>query len=809
MWDGVAQDVRQALRSFRRSPWFTFVAVATLGVGIGVNVAVFTIVNAVLFNGFPLVEANDRIVYVDSREGGQFCCVSYPDFRDWRAQAESFEDMGAVADLRVTLEDEGGLPETYSATLVTSGVFPLLRQAPLFGRNFRPRDESPAAPAVAILSHAFWQRRYGASDAILGRTIRLNGEPTTIIGVMPAGFSFPQSQDLWMPLRPTAQVDQRGARGLWFAFGRLAAGATPDSAAAELDAIGRRLAEQYPRTNRGVRPTIHSVQDFFFGSNASAVYGAMLGAVGFVLLIACANLANLLLARAISRSNEVSVRIALGGSRARILRQSLIESLLLSLAGGAVGWWAAGLSVRLYVASASGPAWFERVLDYSMDARVFVYALVVAVATGLLFGALPALRLSRLDIGGMLKQGGRNASGSRRNKKLSSALVAAEAALAIMLLAASGVLLRSFLNVYSADAGVRADHVLTALLRLPATDYPDAAARVSFFSELRDRLAGLAAVESVALADTLPAWGAATHPFELEGAESTDDERRPRVGAVRVSPDYFSTLGAPMQSGRTIQTADGEAGPAAALVNQRFAQMHWPGAEPIGKRLRLWSDGAPGPWLTVVGVAPNIVQNDATRQRFDPLVYTPYRSQTPQAMWVLIKTSGAASALANPFRQELQQIAPGLSIWLGPFDLEQRMAANYRSEGVQSALFLAFAAIALLLAAVGLYAVIAHAVGEQTKEIGVRMALGAGRRDVLSTVFALGMRPLAAGLLLGLAGSFLVNRALASQLVGVSPADPVTLLAAAAALLFAALLGCWIPARRALRVDPVVALREN
>jgi predicted permease len=412
------------------------------------------VANAVLFKGFPLVQDNERILYVDSRERGQGCCVSYPDFRDWRAQAKSFEGMATVADLRITLDD-GGVPESYTATLVSGDAFRLLRQGPILGRDFEASDEQPGAPAVAILSHAFWARRFGRDASVVGRRVRINGAPTTVIGVMPQGFSFPQSQDLWMPLRPTPEVDRREARGLWFAFGRLTDGATIESAQAELEAIGRRLAEAYPRTNDGVQPTVHRFQEFFIGPNADALYGAMLGAVGLVLLIACANLANLLLARAIGRSREMSVRMALGASRARIVRQALAESLALSLAGGALGWWVAKLGVRLYVLSAGAPSWFEHVLDYSMDARVFAYLALVSVATGLLFGLLPATRLSRLDVQGALKEGGRSATGGGHGKQLSAALVMGETALAVMLLAGAGVMIRSFLNIYNADAGTR------------------------------------------------------------------------------------------------------------------------------------------------------------------------------------------------------------------------------------------------------------------------------------------------------------------------------------------------------------------
>jgi putative ABC transport system permease protein len=557
-----------------------------------------------------------------------------------------------------------------------------------------------------------------------------------------------------------------------------------------------------------VQPTVHRFQEFFIGPDADALYGAMLGAVALVLLIACANLANLLLARAIGRSREMSVRMALGGSRARIVRQALIESLALSLMGGALGWWVAKVGVRLYVLSAGAPAWFEHVLDYSMDARVFVYLAMISVATGLLFGLLPAIRLSRLDLQGALKEGGRSATGGGRGKRLSSTLVMGETALAVMLLAGAGVMIRSFLNIYNADAGVRSENIVTALLRLPDDAYPDAAARVSFLERLEARLEAVPGVEAVAIADTLPTWGARSFGYELEGSESTDDQRRPRVAALLVSPDYFATLGAGILAGRGFEAPDGVSGPAVALVNQRFAGLHWPGEDPVGKRLRLYDGPAPGGWRTIIGVAPNIVQNDETRQRFDPVVYLPFRPEPARAMWVMAK-AGSAAGLGTAFEREVHALDAELPIWLGPFSLTERLASNYRSARVSGGLFLAFAAIALFLAAVGLYAVIAYAVDRQTREIGVRLAIGASASDVLKMVFALGMRPVAVGLIAGLAGSVAVNRVLQAQLVEVSPWDPEALAAAAAALVAAAALGCWIPARRAMRVDPVTALRQE
>ncbi len=811
--EGIGADLRQAVRASWRSPGFTLTAVATLALGIGVNVAVFTVTNAVLFKGFRSVEGNDRVLYIDTYEQGGGCCVSYPDFEDWRSQAVSFEGMGTVADLRITLTDGSGFAESYSATQVSANAFQVLGRSPILGRDFAASDASAGAAPVAILRHAFWQRRFGGDPEIIGRAVRINGVLTSVVGVMPEGFSFPQNQDLWLPLTPTPEIEKRQARGLWFAFGRLAEGVTIESARTEMEVIGRRLASAYPETNQGFLPRVRNFHQFFVGPNAAAIYGALLGAVGFVLLIACANLANLLLARAIGRSREVSVRIALGASRWRIVRQLLAESLTISVVGGVCGWWLARLGVLAYARVVSPPSWFENVLDYTLDYRVLAYAVVVSIGTGVLFGLAPASRLSKLDVQARLKDGGRGVSVGGRGKRLADILVVAETALAMVLLAGAGLMTRSFLNIYAADPGVKTENVVTALLRLPDVEY-GGGERIAFFDSLTARMEAIPGVESIATADTLPTWGARRLPYELAGASAVDERLRPKVAAVTVSPNYFRTVGAPLLSGREFAAADGGSAPPVAIVNQRAASAFWPGREPLGMRIRLGGIRREGGedaelWLTVVGVVTNIGQNDSTRQRIDPVVYVPYRRDPVRAMWVLARTDGPSRDIGSALRREVQSLDAELPIWLGPFELADRLAVNYRSTGVNGGLFLIFAAIALLLASAGLYAVISHALSRRTQELAIRMAIGASTGDILHLVLRHGLRPPAVGLLIGLAGSLAVNQILRSELVQVSPTDPLTLTAASAALALAVALGCWLPARRAMRVNPAVALRQE
>lgn len=808
--DSLAQDVRDAYRGMRRSPAFTTLAATTLALGIGINATVFTVTNATLFKGFRLIDGNDRILYVGTQSNGRGCCVSYPDFVDWRAQAKSFEGMGAVADLQITLADAGGAPEHHDATEISANTFQLLGQKPILGRDFAPSDETRGAAQVAILRYGFWERRYGKDPAILGRAVRINGRSTTVVGVMPPDFSFPQNEDLWLPLVPTPDLDRREARGLWFAFGRLSRGATFESARTELHTIGRRLEAAYSRTNRGWVPEPRTFAGFFIGRDAPLIYGAMWGAVGFVLLIACANLANLMLARAIGRARELSVRAALGAGRWRIIRQLLVESLMLSALGGIAGWWIAKWCVRAYEIAANPPTrtWSDHLLDYTMDWRVFGYLLVMSIATAVLFGLAPAAYLSNLDINGTLKDGGRGGGG--RRTPLSRLLVTAEMALAIVLLAGSGALVRSFLNISTVDLGVRTANITTMLLSLPQERYRDGPEQMAFFGRLRARLEATPGIESVAIANQLPAGGAKPLPYEIAGAPPVDSEHRPTVGALTIGPAYFGTLDAAVRSGRDFDDFDGESGAPVAIVNEQFAALHWPGEDPVGKRLRMFDGPTPGAWLTIVGVASNVVQN-YDLSTHDRVVYRPYRQQPERAMWLLVRSRVANGSLATAFRREIRAIDADLPIWLGPFTLDERLAGmgNYWSIRNDAALFVVFAAIALLLASIGLYAVVTHSVSQRTQEIGVRIAIGATARDILTLVVGQGMFPLAIGLALGLIGSVAIVPVLKSQLVRVSPADPISLAAACIVLVFSAGLGCVIPALRAMRVDPVVALRHD
>jgi putative ABC transport system permease protein len=816
--DDARQDLHYAIRMVRKNPAFTVVAVTMLAVGIGVNTAVFSLTNTMLFKGFPSVVRNDRILYIGCQKAGGACGVSIPDFEDWRAQATSFEDMAIVNGLDLVLSDKS-LPETMFAAQVSVNAFKVIGQRPTIGRDFASSDATLGAAPVAILSYGLWERRYGKDPAIIGQTIKIGGTaagysdlpgessaiaPTTVIGVMAQGFSFPFKETLWVPLVPIPSLQKREARSLWFAFGRMIDGVTIESARAEMDTIGRRLASAYPLTNQGIRLRVRTFRDVWAGPNAPLIYGSMWGAVGCVLLIACANLANLLLARAMSRSREMSVRIALGAGRWRIIRQLLIESVMLSAMGGVFGWWMAAWGVRTYVLAQPPGTNF----DYAMDYRVLGYLIATSIGAGFLFGLAPASRLSTLDVNATLKDGGRGATGGRR-RHLSALLVIGEMALAVVLLTGAGVMIRSFLKIYTADLGVNAANVLTMYVRLPGAKYPRAESQISFYDRFKMRLEAIPGVESIAFTNAQPTGYTLTIPYELAGAPPVDEQRRPTVSALTISPGYFRILGAAVLSGREFKDSDEASGIPNVIVNQRFATTFWPGEGALGKRLRLFDGTTPDAWLTVVGVVSNIVQNDPTGQRIDPLIYVPYRQKPRRGgMLALARTRVPPGSLGTAFRREIQALDSDVP-FIGLSTLAERLKGNYRNNEFFGVLFSMFAAIALLLASVGLYAVVAHSVSQRTQEIGIRTVMGATTRDILRLVFKQGMLPVGIGLTIGLPAALAVTPILKSQLVSVSPTDPITLLVASGVLVLSATLGCCIPARRAMRVDPAVALRHE
>ncbi len=800
--EGLLQDIRFASRMLRKSPGFTAVALLTLALGIGINTAVFTVTNAALFKGFPVVRDNDRLLYITNRT------VSYPDFEDWRAQAKSFAGMAATQGLFKFVSGSSDGAEIYSGTPVTVNTFQVLGVSARLGRDFAAADGIPGAAPVTILSYELWERRFKKDPTVIGRNVQLNGIATSVIGVMPAGFAFPQKQDLWVPTVPTSNVLRRDRPFLMLAVGRVADGVTIATARAEIDTIGRRLESEYGRRPNQGTPTAKNFNEMFIGSSATTLYKAIFGAVGFVLLIACANVANLLLGRALSRSRELSVRMALGAGRWRLIRQLLVESMLLSSLGGILGWWIARTGVRVYILLQRSDYWFADVLMYAIDYRVFAYLVAISVGTGFLFGLAPVPRLAILDVNRSLKDAGRAVPGGRDRKRLSALLIVGEVALTVVLLMGAGVMIRSFLNIHNADVGARTENVLAAYVTLPAERYTAADAQISFVERLQSRLEALPGVDSVAFG-IAPTEMPERSAYEIADAQPADERDRPLTFVSAVSPSYFQTLGAMLVFGRDFSDFDRAAGPPVVIVNERFANRNWPGENPVGKRLRLLRDGTNPGWLTVVGLASNVSQGDPTRQQFDAMVYLPLRQRPASGLGILARTHVPPESVAAAFQRELQAVDSQLPFqhlvplkaWMA------RVGGAYELSRNIAILLLVFGTSALLLASVGLYAVISHSVSRCTPEIGVRMALGATTGDIYRLVFRQGMLPLGTGIVIGLAASFAGNRVIEAQLVNVSSTDPVVVVASIAVLTVCAVLGCWIPARRAIRIDPLAALK--
>jgi len=783
-----------------------------LTLAIALNVTVFAVMDTMLFRGLPLARHANRLVYIQERRAAGGGLISYADFEHWRAETKSFEGLAFVAENAISFKDGDGRPIDTAAFAVSANTFRLLGVQPILGRDFVPQDEIPGAPMVAILNHRFWRNRFGGRTDIVGMRVRMNGLPATIIGVMPEHFDFPTKWDLWIPLVQTAELKQRGLTPTAFlAVGRLRDGVSLRQARTELETINRRLEVAYPATNRGVLPAIFTHAEANSGSDASMIWGSLWAAAWFVFLIACANLANLSLARSIGRAREYSTRIALGAGQGRMIRQVVVESLMIAAVAGAAGWWIVKWCIHQWDLVTLS---MYQVLDYTVDFRTFGYLAAITLGAAILFSLAPLARVMQIGVNGVLKGEAQGVTQGRHGKRLAAGLVAGQMALAIVLLSGAGVLVRSLASILIANTGAHdPEHVLVGSAMLPSDKYPNIEKRGSYYERLETRLRTIPGIEAVTLASNLPAHSANQPTFEIEGKPLAPDERQP-VGLFAIGSNYFGVVSAGAISGREFNDADRQGSLPVALVNQSFAARFFPGENPIGKHLRFTNRNRPNDWLTVVGVVPNVMQNDATRQQFKPVVYVPLRQRPPARAYFLVRTR-MTKALAGTIRAELQKLDSDVSLEEFmtlkahmAFDRDS-MDALHSELGKYATVAPIFAVIALVLAAIGLYAVIAYSVGRRTREIGVRMAVGATLEDIRGMIFGEGMLPVAAGAMLGLAASLGVNRILQSQLVGVSPYDPATIAAAPAILALVALLACGIPARRAMNVDPAIALRHD
>lgn len=795
----LVDDCRWAIRNLARRPTQTMVTVIMLAVGIGANGAVFAVVDAALFKGFAFVHENERLVQISTNRNS----IYVPDVLEWRAQTRTLQDIALVRGVFHTLNDQRDVPDTVFTTEVTPNTFRLLGVAPRVGRDFVDADSVPGAEPVVILRHALWQRKFGADPAVVGRSIRLDGVPTTVIGVMADGFTFPADQDLWSPLIPTAAALRRDTTYARYAYGRLAEGSSIDAARKELEDVGQRLAQAYPSTNQDLRPVVSPFDEWFVGRDARRLYVGVWSAVGCVLLIACANVAGLLVLQAMGRSHEMAVRLALGANRWRLVRQFVVEGLVLSSLGGLVGLWISHVTLTLFRLTPN-----TSLLDVQVDEWTLGYLAAITVITGVTAGVSTAAFLTRLHAAGLTGQTTRSVTGSRTGTRVLDALVSVEMALAVLLLIGAGVMIRSVRQVTTADIGVATEGVWTAGLYLPPDRYPGADARLAFFRDLADRVTALPGIEAVGFGAVAPTEVVPRMVYVLP--EQGPVSPAPTVATCVISPGYVRTLRASMLAGRDFTDADRSAAAPVALVNQRFVDTHWPGQSAIGKSLHLHATTAPatgGPWVTVVGVTSNIGQDDRTRQSFEPMVYLPYAQQPQANMFLFTRSRNPDDAtIAGALRAAVYARDPNLpvpALW----PLHERLGRAFAVERQTTAVLGGFAAIALALASVGLYTVVAHAVRRRSREIGVRIALGATPGAVVAWVAARAVRPLAVGIVAGGCLALIATRLVASQLVGVSPTDPLTIAGALAALGGATTLGCWLPARRAARTDPATTLR--
>ncbi|HVZ63645.1 MAG TPA: ABC transporter permease [Lacunisphaera sp.] len=804
-------DLRFAFRMIATHRWFSLAVVVTLALGIGINTTVFTLVNAVLFKPVP-IPGGERIVTVcdqlpdgPERRSG----MSWPDYLAYKAQNRTFEGLEAVANSDQVISENGIPPERVRGAKVSAGLFGLIKTPPILGRDFTAADGKAGAEPVLLLGYGVWQRRYHGALDVVGRAVRVNGVPATIVGVMPEGFRFPSTEDAWMPLVPDEDLEKRTTRQLTL-FGLVKPGVSAAEAGADLGTISGRIAAEFPDTNKDRHSLVRTFQQTYNGDQIRAVFLMMLGAVGFVLLIACANVANMLLSRAITRGREISIRSAMGATRWQLVRQLLIECVLLSSLGGLLGLALSAFGVHAFdlaTQDVGKPYW----VIFTMDWRAFGYFAVISVGSGIVFGLVPALRATRVDLNTALKDG-TTGGGGHRGGRLTAALVVFQFALTVVLLAGAGLMMRSFFAVQAVNAFVPAESMFTARIQLPegkGERYETPLAREQFFEKLLPELRALPGVKEVAVVNNFPGFGAGDRDLEFEGRPNPNPKQPPQGAMLVESSNYLAAIGVPLLQGRSFSGEDGAEGKEVAIISRTFAEKHWPGADPLGRRFRWITDNKPGPWLTVIGICADVVQELRDRPQAQ-IFHVPYRQQPWGWMGLLIRAQGDPTALTTPVRavvQKLDQDLPLFEVGTLAGDLEHDRWFLV----VFGTLFLSFALTGLLMASVGIYAVVAQATARRTREIGVRMALGATARHIAQLVLQRGLFQLGLGLGLGLVGAIGATTLLAKTglVLRVSAADPLVFTGITALLVTIGLTACWLPARRAARINPTEALRTE
>jgi predicted permease len=793
-----------------RDKWFSAAAVAVIALGIGANTVGFTIVNAAFFRGFGFDRADQLHIISWRPDRGRRIPSSYADLGDWRSQSQSFSAMGAYQFEALNIGDDHAPPQQTQGSHVTANLFDILREPPALGRGFVAGDDERGAAPVALIGHELWTNRYGRDPNVIGRIIRVSGSAATIIGVMREGMKFPDDSELWVPLIPTDGQLARDARRLGV-VGRLKEGVSERQAEAEIDGIARRIIAAYPEQTKGViGGQVETLIERFMGGMARPMFITVMGAVTFVLLIACANVANLLLSRSIYRAREMAIRCSLGATRWRIVRQLLAESLALSFLGGVIGLGLAVIGVDAWADAlrlAQAPYWLQFVIDY----RVLAYVAGICVLTGVVFGIAPALHVSR-DSHEALKDGGRGHTGSRSARRFGSGLVVAELALTVILLCGAGLMVRSFVALYTLAPGFDLDGLVRMRMQLPPAKYPTAESRARFFEQLQPRLAAIPGVIESAITTTAPPLTDAEWRVEIDGRPPIDDERRPFVATVSVTPTYFDVLGVGITRGRALTPADGAPGSEHVVISDTMAERHFPGEDPIGRRIRFVpredEHEPPQPWRTIVGVSAPFLQGDTTEAFRSSVVFLPHRQNTPRTSSILVRSPLPPAQVLSAVQKAVQGIDSDQPV-LAVQTLADVVENEHLFHSIFSTVFGLLAAIGLTLSAVGVYGVMAYAVTQRTQEIGVRMAIGAGRAQVSWIFLKRCLWQLALGLAIGLPGALALGQLISFNLVEIEPNDPVTMTAITVALVVVALASCLIPVRKAARVDPVIALRAE
>jgi predicted permease len=804
------EDIRFASRVLLKRRWMTAAAVVALALGIAANSAVFTFVNAVILRGVPFPDP-DRVVALGTRDTrNRQMGVSYYDFLDWREAARSFSDISLLAQPTFNVSEQGTPPERYNGAYVSANTFGIVGSRALVGRAFIAEDDLDGARPVVVLGYSIWQTRYAGNPNVLGKTIKVNDLLATVVGVMPPGMQFPPNTDLWLPFGQ-ATINRGQSRQVrnYQVIARLADGVSIPQARQELATIAARLARDYPKTNDGIEPTIVTFNERATPNQIRLVFFSLMGAVGFVLLIACSNVANLLLARSAERAKEVGVRVSLGASRGRVIRQLLVESVMLSLLGGIAGLPLAYAGIRIFdslTQNVGKPYWME----FSIDPIVLVFFFTICLITGIVFGLAPALHVSKTSLNEVLKEGGRSGSSGIRAHRWTSGLLVVQVALTLVLLAGAGFMMRSFFMLYRLDLGFETPRLLTLQVNLSDRKYPTSEDRNAFARRLTERLAGIGALDAVTTASNFPLGGGAGLELTIDG-RTDPNAKRPIVTMVSVGAKYFDTLGIRILRGRGFTASDETAGRGGVIVNQRFADMYFTGEDPIGRQVSVSEETPNGIGLrsqTVIGVSTVVRQRDIENIEPDPVVYVPYFSgpNMGRTLAVIVRASGGTAAAVPLIRQAVLELDADIPVF-NVRTMDELLAQRRWQYRVFGGMFAVFAAIALLLAAVGLYAVMAYSVTQRTQEIGVRMVLGAPPGDVVWLFLRRAFVLVAIGLTVGMSGAFGVGRLLQSILVQSTGRDVPVLLSISLLMIVVAVTACVWPARRATRLNPVAALR--